>query len=169
MAGDEQRAIHGVGLPDGVQSAFHNLVAGEVDHERNGESVKDLSESRDAHVAVPDLSYLRQIQVPDGPVDTPEAEQGRIVQHHDHPVASATKIEFDHVGALVHGCLEGRQRVLPLANRVAAVGNGDGHDSAARSLSLASSSAPRTSRPRRAAPRTGGAVRCRRTARGATA
>ncbi len=67
---------------------------------------------------------MNQVQIADRGVQSPQPLEQLIVQHHDFPVPGAAQVELDHVCPECHRRREGGQRVLPLAHRFAAVGDG---------------------------------------------
>lgn len=89
-------------------------------HVARADHIEDLSEQRDRlPVAKPNFPNLRQREVSDR---TDTVDVG-VVVNHDRAVSSGVNVELDAVGIEEHRPPKGRQGVLELVARSAAVGD----------------------------------------------
>ena len=126
VAGDEQRAVQCSGRPHRLEPAGDHLAPGEVDHQGQ----RAPRRARRARVGMrtspsPSAPTSARSRSPTEASQPPQPLERLVVQHDDGAVAGAAQIDLDHVRPLGRRRGEGGQRVLAVADGLAAVGDGD--------------------------------------------
>ena len=120
-----RRAAQRSRRPHRLEPTGYHLAPGEVDHHGQLDRVEHGGQGRDAHVALAEPDDVGQVQVAHGGMEPPQPVEGLVVQHHDGAVAGAAQVDLHHVRSRGRCGREGGERVLPVADRLAAVGDGE--------------------------------------------